>query len=458
MSVDSREIARRLLARGGYSTVNVDTGPESIGRGPTAAEPAAAGHGKGQRSGSLADHPDVAATTAQFDGVDRMFAELGVPNPLYLPHDGTAGATIRQLDRDMINFGSFNYLGLSSDRRVMDAAKDAIDRYGTSVSGSRIVSGQIPLYEEFESALARIYDVDDTVITASGYLTNAAAVGYLLGKGDLAVCDTLVHSSIVSGTEWAGCRRVLFRHNDPDALEAILKMSRGSFARAMVILESHYSMDGDVAVLPELIAVARRYDCAVMVDEAHAFGVLGQRGLGIRELYDLPGDAVDLWMGTMSKALGSVGGFLAGSRELIRGFKYSAPGLSMFTAGPAPSAVAAANMALNVLTAEPDRVERLRENGRYAFTRARSHGFDTGTAEGTSILPIVIGDTQGTVLACVALLHQGINVNAITYPSVPVGQERLRFFLSSEHTHAQIDAALTALASFVDGVGAPGAS
>lgn len=443
MTGDAREIARQLLSRTGYSTVQVDEPVIAAPASPRPVTPSAEGRG-------LLDHPDIVSTVAQFDGVDSMFSSLGVPNPLYLEHEGTSGAVIRQLGRDMINFGCFNYLGLSNDTRVADAAKAAIDEYGTSVSASRIVSGQIPLYAKMEKRLADIYDVDDAVVTTSGYLTNAAAVGYLLGQGDLAVCDALVHSSIVSGTEWAGCRRVTFRHNDPAALEAILKMSRGSFKRAIVILESHYSMDGDVALLPQLVEVARKYDCAVMIDEAHSFGVLGEYGHGIRELYDLPGDAVDIWMGTLSKALGSVGGFLAGSRELVRAFKYSAPGLSMFATAPAPASIAAALAGLDVIDSEPDRVARLHTNARHAFAKAESLGLRTGLAEGTPILPIIVGDTQKTVIAGVTLLDAGVNVNTITYPSVPLGEERLRLFVSSEHTLEQIDTALTEVAAVLE--------
>ncbi len=371
MTSDAREIARQLLSRSGYSTVPVDD-RGTLRLPPHSQEPVSRLQDSRGPKPRLMDHPDIVSTVAQFDGVDEMFSALGVPNPLYLPHDGTSGTTIRQLDRDMLNFGSFNYLGLSADARVADAAKAAIDRYGTSVSASRIVSGQIPLYEEFESQIAELYDVDDAVVTTSGYLTNAAAIGYMLGRGDLAVCDALAHSSIVSGTEWAGCRRVNFRHNDPAALEAILKMSRGTFERAMVILESHYSMDGDVALLPHMIEVARRYDCAVMIDEAHSLGVIGERGRGIRELYDLPGDSVDVWMGTMSKALASVGGFLAGNRELVRAFKFSAPGLSMFATAPAPASIAAALAAANIMTAEPERVARLHTNAEHAWRSWRS--------------------------------------------------------------------------------------
>lgn len=450
MTSDARDIARQLLSRSGYSTVHVDEPSPGSAVPRASTPPGISSSTRPPRGAGLLDHPDIVATVDRFDGVDAMFASLGIPNPLYLEHEGTSGATIRQLDRDMINFGCFNYLGLSNDLRVAEAAKAAIDEYGTSVSASRIVSGQIPLYAEFESRIAQVYDVDDAVITTSGYLTNAAAVGYLLGQGDLAVCDALVHSSIVSGTEWAGCRRVTFRHNDPGALEAILKMSRGSFTRAMVILESHYSMDGDVALLPQLVEVARKYDCAVMIDEAHAFGVLGERGHGIRDLYGLPGDAVDIWMGTMSKALGSVGGFLAGRREVLRAFKYSAPGLSMFATAPAPASIAAALAGLDIIDTEPDRIARLHSNAQHAFATAQALGLKTGLAEGTPILPIIVGDTQKAVLANVSLLEAGVNVNAITYPSVPLGEERLRLFVSSEHTTEHIDTALTEISAVLE--------
>ncbi|KZE98324.1 2-amino-3-ketobutyrate CoA ligase [Rhodococcus sp. EPR-157] len=451
MTSDAREIARQLLSRSGYSTVQVDDpGTPTHLRSPVPVPEFTPPPGSRSAGRGLLDHPDIVSTVAQFDGVDAMFASLGVPNPLYLEHEGPSGAVIRQLDRDMLNFGCFNYLGLSNDPRVADAAKAAIDEYGTSVSASRIVSGQIPLYATFESRIADFYDVDDAVITTSGYLTNAAAVGYLLGRGDLAVCDALVHSSIVSGTEWAGCRRITFRHNDPSALEAILKMSRSGFTRAMVILESHYSMDGDVALLPQLVAVARKYDCAVMIDEAHSFGVLGERGHGIRDLYGLPGDTVDVWMGTMSKALGSVGGFLAGRRELIRAFKYSAPGLSMFATAPAPASIAAALASIDIIDAEPDRIARLQSNAQHAFAKAQALGLSTGLAEGTPILPIIVSDTQKAVIAQVTLLEAGVNVNAITYPSVPLGEERLRLFISSEHSIEQIDTALIEIARVLD--------
>jgi 8-amino-7-oxononanoate synthase len=232
----------------------------------------------------------------------------------------------------MINFSSYNYLGLAGDPRVIDAAKQALETYGTSASASRAVAGEIPLFAELERRLAGAYQVQAAVVTPTGFLTNAGLIAFVLGRDDLAVCDSLVHNSIVSGTQWSECRRASFNHNDPDALDRLLLRSRGHFERVMVIVEGVYSMDGDIAPLPDLIEVARRHDCLIMVDEAHSFGTLGRRGLGVREHFDLPGDAVDIWMGTLSKSMASSGGFLAGNEELIWAIKLLAPGMCLFTA------------------------------------------------------------------------------------------------------------------------------
>ncbi|MEE6177836.1 aminotransferase class I/II-fold pyridoxal phosphate-dependent enzyme [Mycobacterium sp. 050134] len=398
------------------------------------------------------DHPDVVRARDVYGGLDDLYAAAQLSNPLFEPHRGSNGATVHQAGRSLINFSSFSYLNLAADPRVHAAAKKAIDEYGTSASASRIVSGEIPLFGELETQLAQRYDVDAAVITPSGYLTNAAVLGYLLGSKDVAVCDSLVHSSVISGTRWAGCKRLTFRHNDPDSLEAVLKMSRGSFSRAMVILEGCYSMDGDIARLPELIAVARRHSCSIMIDEAHSFGVLGSTGRGIREHFDLPGDAVDIWMGTLSKALGSVGGFVAGNVDLVRALKYVAPGVSLFATGPAPSTIAAALEALRIIDCEPERVSRLQHNGQMLRTLARSHGFDTGVSEGTPIVPIIFGDVSRAAVAAARIGKEGVNVAIIDSPSVPVGQERLRLCATSDHTGAEITYAVRTLRAIVDSI------
>jgi 8-amino-7-oxononanoate synthase len=444
MTEQARSLAKNLLARHG----EVSDGPRASRPEPrrTRAESDRATTTVAvRRAGKsyFADHLDVVSTNQQFEEMDATLDSWGIPRPYFHPHLGPNSATVRAFGRELSNFSSYDYLGMSADRRVQERAKDAIDSYGTSVSASRIVSGEIPLHGELESRLARSHGVDDALVTTSGYLTNAAVVGYLLGPDDVAVCDSLVHSSIVSGTRWSGCRRISFRHNDPESLEAILAMSRHKFARAMLIVEGLYSMDGDTPPLPELIAIARRYDCAVMVDEAHSYGVLGATGKGIQEVWDLPGDAVDIWMGTLSKALGSCGGFLAGDRELIRALKYSAPGLSNFAIGAAPAAVGAALAAMEIIEQEPERVARVQARGRRMGELCREYGIDIGTSQGTPVTPVILAGKAG--MASIRLNQVGINVGAILAPAVPAGQERLRFFVTSEHTVEQLRAAVTAL-------------
>ncbi|WP_280381540.1 aminotransferase class I/II-fold pyridoxal phosphate-dependent enzyme [Nocardia wallacei] len=446
MTTDARALARSLMSKhdpGGNGATTAATPAAAIDTTATA-RPA-------PRT-DFRDHPGVVEATEKWARFDTWARGAGVINPYYLPHEGVSGAVTRFAGRDMLNFSSFGYLDLAAEPRVHAAAADAITRYGTSAAAVRLVAGELPLYGELESEIARIYDTDAAIVTSSGFLTNAAAVAFLLGKRDIAVCDSLIHNSIVSGTEWAGCKRVTFRHNDPESLEAILSMSRRSFERAMVLVEGVYSMDGDIVRLPEIIEVARRYDCSIMIDEAHSFGVLGERGLGVREHFDLPGDAVDVWMGTLSKALGSVGGYLAANRELVDGFKYSASGLSMYTASPAPSAAAAALAGLAVLHDEPERVAALRHNARYFHRRAGELGFDTGNGQGTPITPIITGADEPAVRASMDLLEHNVMANAIGHPVVPSGEARLRFFVNCRHTEQQLDQALNTVRQVFDGM------
>jgi 7-keto-8-aminopelargonate synthetase-like enzyme len=309
------------------------------------------------------------------------------------------------------------------------------------------VAGEIPLYGELEQRLAAAYDCDSALVTPSGYLTNAGVIPFVLGPNDLAACDALVHNSIVSGTQWARCKRASFAHNDPEALDRLLSRTRRQFDRAMVIVESVYSMDGDIAPLPELIEVARRHDCLIMVDDAHGFGTLGERGFGIREHFGLPGDAVDLWMGTMSKSLASCGGYLAGGAELIWAIKMFGAGLCMFVAPPTPPQVAAATTAFDLMVAEPERVERLRRSSAAALAAVRAAGFDTGTSAGTPIIPIIFGVTERAVHTSVRLLQADINAAAVAYPAVPEEDARIRLFMSADHTDAQIARLVATLAT-----------
>lgn len=432
--MEAQELARQLLARrSDYAEATPDGRP---------AEPAARAE---RRRPDLSDHPQVVAARELRDQIETAFVDRGLPNPLFLQHTGPSGATIEVLGREMINFSGYNYLGLAGDPRVADAVTEAAERYGTSASAARAVAGEIPLYGELERRLAGAYDAEDALVTPSGFLTNAAVIPFILGPDDLAVCDSLVHNSIVSGTQWARCKRANFSHNDPDALDRLLARTRGQFERAMVIVEGVYSMDGDIAPLPELIAVARRHDCLVMVDDAHGFGTLGERGFGTREHFGLPGDAVDIWMGTLSKSLASCGGYVAGNAELIWAIKMLGPGLCMFVAPPTPPQVAAAIAAFDLMVAEPERVARLRTSAANALAAAKDAGWDTGSSDGTAIIPIILGASERAVTMSIRLLEAGINAAAVAYPAVSEGDARIRLFMSADHTDEHIARMMAAL-------------
>jgi 7-keto-8-aminopelargonate synthetase-like enzyme len=258
-----------------------------------------------------------------------------------------------------------------------------------------------------------------------------------------------VHNSIVAGTLWAHCRRMQFRHNDPDSLDAVLGRTRDHFERVLVILEGVYSMDGDICRLPELIEVARRHDCLIMIDEAHSFAVLGETGLGVREHFGLPSDAVDIWMGTLSKAIASHGGFVAGSRAFIQACRMSAPGMSLYAAGPTPATAAAALTAVEIVQDEPERLIHLRRNAELFVELAATAGLDTGPSAGTPIVPVMLGSSRAAMTASVLLARQGVNANPILYPAVPEGEARIRFFVCADHTPEQIERTVTLLAGIV---------
>ncbi|WP_280218902.1 aminotransferase class I/II-fold pyridoxal phosphate-dependent enzyme [Nocardia neocaledoniensis] len=418
MSESARELARKLLNGSAQAPA-----PVARRRGP---------------GRQFADHPEVAAMARKRELIARTHARFDMPNPVFLLRESPNDTVIRWQGRELVNFSAYNYLGLANHPTVIQAAKDALDTYGASASASRIIAGEIPLYGELEQRLAGMYEVGDALVSTSGYLTNAGVIGFLLGAGDVAVCDSLIHRSVSSGVRWSGARQLTFRHNDPDSLRSVLRMARGEFDRALVVLEGHYSMDGAIGRVAEIAAVAREFDCAVMVDEAHSLGVFGATGRGVREHFDLPGGAVDLWMGTLSKALGSCGGFLAGDAELIAAMKFAAPGVSTLSGGPAPSTIAAASAALDVLDSEPQRLTRLWANAELFHSLLTARGLDLGVSEGTPICPVLVPEEHRAGYVASRLLQHGIYAGSITPPAVPAGSERLRFFLTSEHTADQL--------------------
>lgn len=378
-------------------------------------------------------HPGYRQLRAINDGAAR----LGIASPYFRTHDGVAGVTTKIGGHEYLNYASYNYLGLNGDPRVNEAARAAIDRYGTSVSASRLVSGERYIHRELERAIADAYGVEDAVVFVSGHATNVTVIGYLFGPRDLVVHDSLAHNSILQGIRLSGACRLPFPHRDWAALDALLAERRRQFERVLIVVEGIYSMDGDYPELPRFVEVKRRHRCFLMVDEAHSFGVMGATGLGIREHFGLQGSDVDIWMGTLSKALASCGGYIAGETALIEHLKFLAPGF-LYSVGMPPPTAAAALAALQCLRAEPQRVARLQHRGGLFLDEARAAGINTGTSSGLAIVPAITGSSARAVRLSHALFRRGINVQPILYPAVPERSARLRFFVSSEHTEEQI--------------------
>jgi len=371
-------------------------------------------------------------------------ARIGVANPFFKLHEGTAGAHTRIGGKDYLNFASYNYLGLSGHPDVAAAAKAAIDRYGTSVSASRLVSGDRPLHRELERGIAKAYGAEDAVVLVSGHAANVTVIGHLFGPRDLVLHDELIHNSVLQGVQLSGARRLPFPHNDWAALDALLAEQRRQFERVLVVLEGVYSMDGDYPDLPRFVELKRRHRVFLMVDEAHSFGVMGGRGLGIREHFGLQSGDVDIWMGTLSKSLAGCGGYIAGESALVEHLKFLAPGF-LYSVGMPPPVTAAALAALRCLLDEPRRVATLQARGALFLRLAKAQGVDTGGSAGLAIVPAIVGSSVKAARLSAALFERGVNVQPILYPAVPEKSARLRFFISCQHTEAEIAEAASLL-------------
>lgn len=380
--------------------------------------------------------------------INEGAARLGISNPFFVVHEGIAGATTYIGGKQYINFSSYNYLDFAGHPAVSQAAKEAIDRYGTSVSASRLVSGERPLHRELEQALARFYGVDAAIVLVSGHATNVTTIGYLFGPRDLIVHDELIHNSILQGISLAGARRLSFPHNDWAALDSLLADQRHSFERVLIVLEGLYSMDGDFPELPRFVEIKKRHKAFLMVDEAHSLGVMGATGLGIRQHFGLAGTEVDIWMGTLSKTLAGCGGYIAGETALVEHLKFLAPGF-LYSVGMAPALAAASLTALHLMHQEPERVAALQQGGRFFLDRAKALGLDTGSSTGLAVIPVITGSSVRAARLAAALFERGINVLPILYPAVPEKSARLRFFVSCRHTEEQIDQSVAAVAEIM---------
>ncbi len=374
-----------------------------------------------------------------------LFNDTAIANPYFKTREGAARATVQMDGREMIHFAGYNYLGLSGDPRVNAASKRAIDEYGTSASASRLASGDIPPHRALEDALATFLRAEAAVVMVAGHATNTTVIGHLVGKGDLIVHDSLAHDSIIQGSLLSGAARRPFPHGDWEALDKILTKLRGHYRRALVPIEGAYSMDGDIPDLPAFLEVKKRHRALLYVDEAHSIGVLGATGRGVTEHFGVDSREVDVLMGTLSKALASCGGYVAGSHALVHFLKYTAPAF-VYSVGLPPSSTAASLEALRVLGEEPERLEQLRRNSALFLALAREAGLDTGPSAGTPILPVIVPGSARCLRLSDRLAARGINVQPILHPAVAENATRLRFFLSSLHTEEQIRRTVAAVA------------
>lgn len=368
-------------------------------------------------------------------------ARFQFSDPFYQCHAPSRTPYIVVEGRTLLNFSAYDYLGLNGHPAVSAAAQAAIAQYGTSVSASRIVAGEIDLHRELEAALSAHYRTEAALTFVSGHATNVSTIAALTEPGDLILHDELSHNSILVGAKLSGARVLAFRHNDLTSLQRLLERERAHHKNVLIVVEGLYSMDGDMPDLRALIDLKRRYGAWLMVDEAHAFGVLGHTGHGIAEAAGVDPGEVDIWMGTLSKALAACGGYICGAEALIEVLRFRAPG-QVYSVGMSPPLAAAALAALKIARAEPERVARLQANGRLFLSEARRLGLDTATCQGYAICPVMVGDIVSAGRVTDRMLARGIYVLPIIYPAVPLKAARLRFFLTSEHTPEQICEAL----------------
>jgi 8-amino-7-oxononanoate synthase len=362
---------------------------------------------------------------------------LGNGNPFFTPQERINNDTTVVEGQKLINYATYNYLGLCGDPAVSEAAKAAIEQYGTSVSASRLISGEKPLHRELEQALADWVGAEDSIVYVGGHATNVTTIGHLFGHNDLILYDSFSHNSIFQGCLLSGASAVSFPHNDVQALDRILEERRHHYKRVLIVIEGIYSTDGDIPDLPEFIEIKKRHKAFLMVDEAHSIGVLGKSGRGIGEYFGINPADVDLWMGTLSKSFASCGGYIAGCRAVVEYLKYTAPGF-VFSVGISPPNAAAVLAAIQVLAAEPHRVSNLHDRAKLFLSLAKERGLNTGLSQNSPVIPIIVGESLKSVQLSQNLLAYGINVPFMLYPSVPANAARLRFFITCTHTEEQI--------------------
>ena len=342
--------------------------------------------------------------------------------------------------RDILMFGSNSYLGLTNHPMIKEAAKKAIDKYGSGCAGSRFLNGTLDIHIKLEEKLAEFVQKDAAIIFSAGFLVNAGVIPTLTGRDDYIILDELDHASIIEGRRLSFSQAFKYRHNDMSSLEKILKQCKPDKIK-LIVVDGIFSMEGDIVDLPGIVKLAKQYNATVMVDDAHSLGVIGKNGSGTASHFGLEED-VDLIMGTFSKSLASIGGFIASDFYTINYLKHNCRSL-IFSASIAPAATGSVLAALEIIKNEPERIEKLWENTHYAMKGFKELGVDTGRSE-TPVIPLYVRDDAKTFMFTRMLLDEGVFVNPVVSPAVPSDSTLIRFSLMATHTYQQIDQALEA--------------
>lgn len=362
--------------------------------------------------------------------------ELGI-YPYFRALSDSEGVTATFEGKEVVMLGSNNYLGLTTDQRVKDVAAAALERFGPSCTGSRFLNGTLELHHELESQLAEYVGMEAALVFATGYQTNLGTIQALVSKGDVAILDKDAHACVVDGVLMSRGEMKRFKHNDMADLERVLQSIPDSSGK-IVIVDGVYSMGGDVAPLPEIVAICKKYGARVMVDDAHGIGVMGD-GRGTSSYFGLTDD-VDLIMGTFSKSLASVGGFIAGSADVIHFIQHQARSFIFSAALPAPN-TATVLASLDIIRTEPDRIKKLWKNANYMRQGLKDLGFNIGNST-TPIIPVIIGEQYLTGLTWAALIEQGVYTNPVVPPAAPPNGSLLRTSYTATQTFAHLDRAL----------------
>jgi len=364
--------------------------------------------------------------------------------PYFTPIQEVKGNKVKVDGKEMIMVGSNNYLGLINHPRVMKAAKEAVDRYGVATCGSRFLNGTLDIHIELEKKLAEFMKKEVALAFSTGFQTNQGIISTLIGKGDLVITDKLVHASIIDACRLTYGDVHRFKHNDMADLEKTLS-SLDKDAGKMVVVDGVFSMEGDLANLPKIVELSKKYNAKIMVDDAHGIGVMGKSGRGTCEHFGVE-DGVDLVMGTFSKSIASLGGFVAGDAKVISYIKHFARAL-IFSASITPASVATAIATVDIIQTEPERREKLWNITKKMKSGFQALGFNTGPTE-TPIIPVIVGNDETAFMLWRSLREDGIFTNPVIYPAVPKGQSLIRTSYSATHTEEELD---TVLASFEKG-------